>query len=109
MFQDELANKKVKTVTFNQAQNLNMSSITAENGGTNAKPSEFFSGVFEQFDDIKKGDKVRIVGKDTYKGHIGHVERLYTTQHNEMMFVVELQSNGDMIDRPKSSIKRCYN
>jgi len=95
-------NKKMKVVTFSEAQRL-----TVPADGLSG--SDFFSGLFEKFDDIKKGDQVRIIGKDIYKGHIGMVERMYTTQHNELMFVVELQSNGEMIDRVKTSIRRCYN
>ena len=79
--------KKVKVVTFEDAQRL----VIPKDNRDNLANSDFFSGLFEQFDDINKGDKIRIVGKDKFKGHIGVVERLYTTQHNELMFAVELQ------------------
>lgn len=93
-------NTSSPTVSFAEAQTI----ITPSSSNN----QDFFTGLFDQFDDIKKGDKVRIVGKDKYKGHIGIVERTFTTQHNELVFAIELQSNGELIDRTKSNIKRCY-
>lgn len=96
--------KKVRSVTFDEAQKMSVPNDNRDG----LCSSDFFSGLFEKFDDIKQGDKVRIVGRDKYKGHIGIVERMYTTQHNDLMFAVELQSNGETVDRTKNSIKRCY-
>lgn len=70
--------------------------------------SDFFSDLFNKFDDIKQGNKVRVVGKDKYKGHIGIIVRTFVTQHNEHMFTIQLQTTGDTIDRSKSNVKRYY-
>lgn len=76
---------------------------------TQATQSEtFFSDLFDKFDDINIGDKVKIVGKDEYKGHIGIVVRTSTTSNNDHIFTVQLQTTGDTIDRVKNNIKRFY-
>ena len=92
------------SISFEDAQKM----VVPKDNNDGLSGSDFFSDLFEQFDEIKKGDKVRIVGKDKLKGHIGVVIRTHTTQHNELVFSVELQSSGDTVDRTKKNIKRCY-
>ena len=93
-----------RNVSINDAQRM----IVPKDNRDGLSSSDFFSGLFEQFDDIKKGDKIRVVGKDKFKGHVGTILRTYTTQHNQLVFSIELQSNGETIDRTKKNIKRCY-
>lgn len=95
---------KVRTISIEEAQKM----VVPKDNRDGLSNSDFFSGLFEQFDDIKKGDKVRIVGKDKIKGQVGTIIRTHTTQHNEIVFSIELQSNGETIDRKKKNVKRCY-
>lgn len=74
----------------------------------NSASNTFFSGMFDQFDDIAQGNKVCIVGKDPYKGQYGIVMKTYNNQHNEHIFTIQLQTTGATIDRKKKNVKRHY-
>lgn len=67
---------------------------------------DLFSAVLEKFDDIKIGDYVRVIGKDHYKGHLGLIEGTYTTKMNDIIYKIQLQTDGETIDRKRSNIKK---
>lgn len=94
--------KKITVIqSIDGAQSMTKSPHTSQE-------TEFFSDLFEQFDDIAQGDKVRVVGQDKYKGHIGLIVRTYITEHNQHMFTIQLQTTGKTIDRSKTNLKRYY-
>jgi hypothetical protein len=68
----------------------------------------FLNDLLDKFDNIKIGDYVRIVGKDAHKGHIGLVEGIYVTKDNTTMFKIQLQTNGETIDKLRINLKRHF-
>jgi preprotein translocase subunit YajC len=68
--------------------------------------NSFFDNLVERLDEIKKNDKVCIVGKDKLKGYIGVVTRIYRTQHDEIMYSVQLDVNGTNVERQRNNIKK---
>lgn len=71
--------------------------------------ADFFSNFRAQAlkDELSKGDTVRIVGKDPYKGWIGTVTRV-KEQSGEHIYTVELQANSERVDRFKESLRKEY-
>jgi hypothetical protein len=56
--------------------------------------------------DIQKHDYVQIVGKDEYKGYFGVVTGIYNNPNLlEPLYLIELQANGKVIQRPKWKLK----
>jgi hypothetical protein len=61
-----------------------------------------------RLEEINNGDQVRVIGKDSYKGHFGIVEGIYTSTQNEQIFKIQLQTTGETIDRRRSNLKRWH-
>ena len=58
---------------------------------------------------IEKYDHVKIVGKDEYKGYIGHVTGIYKNPTlEEPLYIIELQATGSIIQRPKIKLKPIF-
>ena len=96
------------TEQFTKVSVLSIEDAQAIQSNPNPNPnpnSNFLSGLFEHLDDLKQGDKVKIVGKDKLKGHIGTIDRIYTSQHNEHIFSIQLHTTGENVDRTKNNIK----
>lgn len=89
--------------------NVGFSCESARNGiNPRVDTKELFGAFLDQFDEIKTGDYVRIIGKDTYKGHIGLVEGIYMSVRNYIVYKVQLQTNGETVDRERHSLKKFF-
>lgn len=69
---------------------------------------ELFGAFIEKFEEIKMGDYVRIIGKDIYKGHIGLVEGIYMSVKNYIVYKIQLQTNGETVDRERHNLKKYF-
>ena len=74
----------------------------------NNEASPFFTDIFDNIDNIAVDDKIKIIGKDPFKGHIGIVIRISTNLHHEQAYTIQLQTTGETIDRSKKYVKRYY-
>lgn len=89
--------------------NVGFSYESARNGiNPRVDTKELFGAFLDQFDEIKTGDYVRIIGKDMYKGHIGLVEGIYMSVRNYIVYKVQLQTNGETVDRERHSLKKFF-
>lgn len=71
--------------------------------------ADFFTNFRKQAleQNLTKGDSVRVIGKDKYKGWLGtvtHVKEL----SGECFYTVELQANSERIERFKESLRKEY-
>jgi hypothetical protein len=63
----------------------------------------------DSFDAINKGDHVMIVGKDELKGLIGIIVAINShTSLPECIFSVELEANGNIVQRKRGNLKRYF-
>ena len=71
--------------------------------------TDFFSNFRQQAlaDTLSKGDNVRIIGKDSYKGWIGTVTRVKELS-GENVYTIELQANNKRVERFKESLRKEY-
>lgn len=72
------------------------------------KDNSFFDSFIERLDEIQKNDKICIVGRDKLKGYLGVVMRIYKTQHDEVMYSVQLDATGENVERKRKNIKKHY-
>jgi hypothetical protein len=91
--------------SIDAAQTLHVNKSTSTHDTVN---SSFFDDIMVKFEEIKIGDSVRVVGKDAFKGHIGIIEGIYTSQQNEQIFKIQLQTSGETIDRRRINLKRWH-
>lgn len=67
--------------------------------------SDMIGGMIFSHTPTKKGDCVRIIGKDEYKGYIGVVKNVQ--KKNDILFYsIELQADGRIIKRLETNIKK---
>ena len=71
--------------------------------------TDFFTNFNQQAlkDELSKGDTVRIIGKDQYKGWIGTVARIKNIS-GEHIYTIELQANSVRVERFKESLRKEY-
>lgn len=71
--------------------------------------TSFFANFKQQAlkDELCKGDTVRIIGKDSFKGWIGTVVAIKEISR-EHVYTVELQANNARVDRYKESLRKEY-
>ena len=98
--------------TFSKGTNLSSVSFPYESARNAVTPKvdtkELFGAFLDQFDEIKTGDYVRIIGKDMFKGHIGLVEGIYMSVRNYIVYKVQLQTNGETVDRERHNLKKFF-
>lgn len=98
--------------TFSKGTNLSSVSFPYESARNAITPKvdtkELFGAFLDQFDEIKTGDYVRIIGKDMFKGHIGLVEGIYMSVRNYIVYKVQLQTNGETVDRERHNLKKFF-
>lgn len=56
---------------------------------------------------LRKGDFVRIIGKDVYKGYVGIVKNKQS-RGDEKWYSIELQANGITIKRQEENLEKHY-
>ena len=77
---------------------------------------DFLDGLLG-VDKLEKGTRVKIIGKDEFKGFFGFVKRVKDFESVEQdlqdlqdlqTFTIELEATGKKIDRKASSLKKVF-
>ena len=83
--------------------------IQSFNSDKRREMSNFFTGFRAEalVDKLSKGDQIKVIGKDEYKGWLGTVIRVKKIS-GENIYTVELEANHMRIERFKDSLRKQF-